>query len=411
MVGRYNLNNTLEESPMSLEDIQSREARHYLKVVDRMPLAIVEGKGSRVWDIYGKEYIDLTAGWGVTSIGHSHPALVEAITYQASRLMQTTNLFYTIPQLELAEALLRHTPNLITKLFLVNSGTEAVEAALKFAYRATGRAKFISAENSFHGRTLGALSINGQEKHRQAFAGLLREPCIVPFGDLSEARHAIDENTAAFIVEPIQGEGGVNVAPRNYLRDIAEECRSCGALLILDEIQTGIGRSGRWFAFEHDSVTPDILLLGKGLGGGFPVAGILCTDGVASTISLGDHGGTYIGNPLGAAAALAVLKVIEDEGLVERSALIGAELSEKLSQFSSNHPDLATGTRGRGLLQGLILSDSEVASRIPRQAIERGVLVNVTAGNIVRFFPSLNIPTDDLWTAIETVFSLIRSHT
>ncbi len=235
-----------------------------------MPVALVEGRGSKLRDVTGREFVDLTAGWGVTCIGHCHPALVEAISSQAGRLMQTTNLFYTLPQLDLIEKLAALTPDEITRSFLVNSGTEATEGALKLAHRATGRPKFVSTEGSFHGRTLGALRVIGQAKHREPFAALLPDPAVVPYGDRDAAGAAIDEETAAFIVEPIQGEGGVRVPPPGYLQGVREICRERGALLILDEVQTGIGRTGKMLALEHENVVPDVLTLGKGLGGGYP---------------------------------------------------------------------------------------------------------------------------------------------
>ncbi len=394
---------------VSLDSVREREAKHFLPVVNRLPVAIASGSGSIVKDVDGKEYIDLTAGWGVTAIGHCHPALVEAVSQQAGTLMQTTNLFYTLPQLDLIEKLDAITPAEITRTFMTNSGTEAIEGAVKLSHRATGRSKFIAAENSFHGRTLGALSLIGQDKHRAPFEPLLNKTTIVPFGDLDAARAAIDEDTAAFVVEPVQGEGGVNVPPAGYIAGVAEACHGNGALLVLDEIQTGIGRTGTWLALEHEGVVPDVLTLGKGLGGGFPVAAFMCTEAVAQTAAPGEHGGTYIGNPVAAAAANAVLRVMEEDKLVENAARLGGLLDQKLAAFVSAHPHLATGTRGRGLLRALVLADAERAGALPLRAVERGVLVNVTAGNVLRFFPSLNIPDAELFEALERLFDLIRN--
>jgi acetylornithine/N-succinyldiaminopimelate aminotransferase len=390
----------------TLDEIRAREAAHFLPVVNRLPVALVEGRGSRVRDVAGREYVDLTGGWGVTAIGHCHPALTRAIAEQAGRLMQTTNLFYTLPQLDLIETLAAITPEAVTRSFLVSSGAEAVDGALKLAHRATGRRQFVATHGSFHGRTLGGLSVIGQAKHRERYAPLLPEQQFVPFGDLAAAEAAVGDQTAAVIVEPLQGEGGVNVPPPEYLPGLRALCDRSGALLIADEIQTGIGRTGRWLAVQHEDVTPDILTLGKGLGGGFPIAAFLCTEAVAKTVQPGDHGGTYAGNPLGAAAANAVLQVIRDDGLVERCARLGAELRARLDDFATRHPEHAEGARGRGLLQGLVLRDAERAAAIPTRAIERGVLVNVTAGNVVRFFPALNIPEDDLWPALERVLEI-----
>jgi predicted acetylornithine/succinylornithine family transaminase len=394
---------------MDLENVRAREAAHFLPVVKRLPVALVEGRGSIVRDVAGREFVDLTAGWGVTCIGHCHPALVEAISSQAGRLMQTTNLFYTLPQLDLIEKLAALAPAEITRSLLVNSGTEAVEGALKLAHRATGRAKFVSTEGSFHGRTLGALRVIGQAKHREPYAALLPAPAIVPYGDRAAAEAAIDGETAAFIVEPVQGEGGVRVPPEGYLPEVRRICRERGALLILDEIQTGIGRTGKMLALEHESVVPDVLTLGKGLGGGFPIGAFLTTEAVAKTVSLGDHGGTYIGNPVASAAANAVLEVVAEEKLPERAAELGGRVQARLRDFAGGHPDRVSEVRGRGLLIGLVLRDPEKAAALPGRAIERGVLVNVTAGNVVRLFPPLNIPEDELWPALDALLELVAS--
>ncbi len=393
---------------MEIGRFAEREAAHFLPVVKRLPVALVEGRGVRVRDVEGREYVDLTAGWGVTCIGHSHPALVEAIREQAGRIMQTTNVFYTLPQLDLIERLAAVSPEPLTRSFIVNSGTEAVEGAVKLAHRATGRARFVSTENSFHGRTLGALRLIGQAKHRTPYAALLPEPCVVPFDDLDAARRAVDDETAAFVVEPIQGEGGVNVPRDGYLAGLRELCQERGALLILDEVQTGIGRTGRMLALEHEGVVPDVVTLGKGLGGGFPVAAFLTTEAVAATVSLGDHGTTFGGNPLACAAANAVLRVVGEEKLAERAAELGERLVGRLRSFGADHPELVETVRGRGLLIGLVLRDPERAARAQRVALEGGVLVNLTGGCVVRFFPALNVPEEDLWPAVDTVLEAVR---
>jgi acetylornithine/N-succinyldiaminopimelate aminotransferase len=396
---------------MAFEELRTREGAYFLPVVNRMPVALVEGRGSRVVDVDGREYIDLTAGWGVNCLGHCHPTLVEAIRDQAGRLMQTTNLFYTLPQLDLAESLAALTPDAITRSFMVSSGAEAMEGAIKLAHRATGRTRFVSTENSFHGRTLGALQVIGQARHREAYDALLRPQTVVPFDDLAAAEAAVTGETAAFIVEPVQGEGGVNVPGEGYLARLREICHARGALLVLDEIQTGIGRTGKMFALEHEGVVPDILTLGKGLGGGFPLAAFLCTEDVAKTVKAGDHGGTYTGNPLAAAAGNAVLEVVEREGLVARSAELGSRVGTRLAEFASEHPAACEGARGRGLLQALVLRDAEFAGSLPMRALERGILVNVTAGRVMRLFPALNVPEDDLWPALDVLFELIAAGT
>ncbi len=395
------------ENLRSVVSARALEAAHFLPVVRRLPLVLVEGHGARVRDAEGREYVDLTGGWGVTCIGHSHPALVEAICAQAGRLMQTTNLFYTQPQLDLLAQISPLLPAGLARSFFVSSGAEAMEGALKLAHRATGRTQFVSTLQSFHGRTLGALSIIGQPKHREPYRALLPEPVFVPFGDLAAARAAIGDHTAAFVVEPIQGEGGVNVPPPGYLAALRDLCHEKGALLILDEIQTGIGRTGKLFACEHEGVRPDVMTLGKGLGGGFPVAAFVTTDELAETVSLGDHGGTYAGNPLACAAVSAVLRVVTEEKLSERAAELGARVMDRLRAFAAERPGAVDDIRGRGLLIGMSLTDTERAATLSLRAAEAGVMLNVTAGRVMRLFPALNIPEEDLWPALETVLALV----
>jgi len=394
----------------TFEEVTRREAEHFLPVVRRLPVALVSGRGSRVRDVAGREYVDLTAGWGVNAIGHCHPALVEAIAEQAGRLMQTTNFMYTLPQLDLVETLARVTPPEITRSFLVSSGAEAMDGAIKLAHRATGRTRYVSTRGSFHGRSLGALSVIGQEHHRAPYEALLRPGnVIVPFDDADAAREAIDDTTAAFIVEPVQGEGGVNPVSPGYLADVQAACREHGALLVLDEIQTGLGRTGRMFACEHDGVAPDVMTVGKMLGGGMPIAGFLCTEAVAATVEPGDHGGTYAGNPLACAAANAVVRVVEEEKLVDRAARLGDALLARLADFAAAHPDACETARGRGLLSGLVLREPELAGRVQRGALARGVLVNVAGGRVLRFFPALNVPEDDLWPALDVLLELVAA--
>jgi predicted acetylornithine/succinylornithine family transaminase len=372
-----------------------------------LPSPEEEGRGSRLRDAAGREYIDLMSGWAVCCLGHCHPALVEAILEQAGRLMQTTNIFYTLPQLELIERLAALSDGALPHSFVVNSGTEAMEGAIKLAHRATGRTKYVSTRDSFHGRSLGALRVIGQEKHREPYAALLPEPSVVPFDDLDAARTAVDPQTAAFVVEPVQGEGGVNVPSPGYLAGLREICDANGALLVCDEVQTGIGRTGTPLGYQHEPVVPDIVILAKGLGGGFPVAAFLCSAAVAETVQIGDHGTTFGGNPLACAAANAVLRVIAAEKLVERAAKLGAKLIERLEAFAGEQPRLVETVRGRGLLVGLVLRDAERAAAIPERSLEQGVIVNVTAGRVVRFFPALNIPDDDLWQGVDVVLSLV----
>jgi acetylornithine/N-succinyldiaminopimelate aminotransferase len=386
-----------------------REQQVFMPSVRRWPVALERGLGSRVWDIDGREFIDLTAGWGVTSIGHCHPALAEAIADQARTLMQTTNLVYTRPQLDLAERLARLAPGDIHRSFFTSSGAEANEGALKLAARKTGRSRFLSTFNSFHGRTLGVMGCLGQDKYRGPWKDIVREATFVPFGDIDAVKAALTDEYAAMIVEPIQGEGGVVVPPADYLKRVADACHAVGALLIADEVQTCVGRTGRWFACEHGGVVPDILTFGKGVGGGFPLAGFMATDAVMSTIQPGDHGGTYAGNPLACRAGAAVLRVIEDEKLVERAAILGKDVLSRLAAFAQREREKVELVRGVGLLIGVVVRDPAVATRAHGLLRDDGVLVNLTADRVLRLFPALNIPEDDLNKGLDALETCVRS--
>ena len=385
------------------DQLVSREKRVFMPAVRRWPVALERGNGSRVWDVDGREYVDLTAGWGVTSIGHCHPALADAIADQARTLMQTTNLVYTRPQLDLAERLARVAPTGLHRSFFTSSGAEANEGALKLAARKTGRSRFLATQNSFHGRTLGVMGCLGQEKYRGPWKGIVREATFVPFGDAAAVSAALSSEYAAMIVEPIQGEGGVVVPPADYLRRVADACHKVGALLIADEVQTCIGRTGRWFACDHAGVAPDILSFGKGVGGGFPLAGFMASDEVMAAVQPGDHGGTYAGNPLACRAGAAVLKVIEDERLVERAAMLGKETLARLGAFAEKERDKVELVRGVGLLIGVVLRDPALAASAHAALRERGVLVNLTADRVLRLFPALNIPEGDLAQGLDAL--------
>ncbi len=389
------------------EALVTLEGEVFAPGVRRWPLALERGQGSRVWDIDGNAYLDLTAGWGVNCIGHCHPALAEAIADQARTLIQTTNVVYTRPQLELAERLDRITPGSIHRSFFVSSGTEANEGALKLAHRATGRARFVSTLGSFHGRTMGAMGLLGQEKYRARWSAIIHEARFVPYGDLAAAESVLDDEVAAMIVEPVQGEGGAVVPPEGYLEGLARACHSAGALLILDEVRTGIGRTGRWLACDHSGVEPDILTLGKGLGGGLPIAAFMATDEVMSSIEPGDHGGTYAGNPLCSRAAVTVLRVIEEESLIARAARLGEHVRERLDALCTRC-DRVESVRGLGLLLGLVLRDPAIAAAVHTGTREGGVLVNLTAERVIRIFPALNIPEDELDRALDVLESVIE---
>ena len=390
------------------DELVSREKTVFMPAVRRWPVALERGQGSRVWDVDGREYVDLTAGWGVTSIGHCHPALADAISDQAHTLMQTTNLVYTRPQLELAERLARVTPPGLKRFFFTSSGAEANEGALKLAARKTGRARYLSTFNSFHGRTLGVMGCLGQDKYRGPWKHIVREATFVPFGDADAVKKALTPEFAAMIVEPVQGEGGVVVPSTDYLRRVADACHDVGALLIADEVQTCIGRTGRWFACEHGGVVPDILSFGKGIGGGFPLAGFTATEEVMAAIQPGDHGGTYAGNPLACRAGATVMRVIESEQLVERAAMLGKDTLARLGAFAQRHPSQIETARGLGFLIGIVMREAGTASVAHGGVRDRGVLVNLTADRVLRLFPALNIPESDLAHGLDVLEACVE---
>ena len=356
------------------------------------PVLIARGAGSRVWDDSGKDYIDMIAGIAVNAVGHAHPVVVEAISKQLSILGHTSNLFATNGSIELAERLLAllQAPS-DARVFFCNSGTEANEAALKLG-RLTGRVHTVVAQGSFHGRTMGALSWTAQPAKQDPFRPLPGEVSVVPFGDVQALASAVTDATAAVVLEPIQGEGGVLVPPDGYLRQAREICDRHGALLMIDEVQTGIGRTGEWFAFQREGITPDVVMLAKGLGGGFPIGACIAYGGAASLFGPGSHGSTFGGNPIACSAALAVLQVLEDGDLLTRATALHEVLATGLVVRGSG---LVTSVRGRGLLIAAVLA-SDCAADLEMSARQHGILVNAVAPNAIRMAPALTITDSDI---------------
>jgi acetylornithine/N-succinyldiaminopimelate aminotransferase len=375
-----------------------REGRVHVTVYARQPLTIVRGEGCWVWDDAGNRYLDLVAGIAVNVLGHAHPAVADALHEQARTLLTTSNLYYTVPQLELAEALTSRSP--FDRAFFTNSGTEANEAAIKLARRAGGeRGAFevVSLDNSFHGRTLGSLAATGQPKYQAPFAPLPDGFVQVPINDADALRAAVTDRTAAILLEPIQGESGIHPLTDDFLVAARDAADAVGALLVLDEIQTGIGRTGTFFAFEQTPVVPDIATLAKGLGGGVPIGAMLVRER-ASVFELGDHGTTLGGNPLTAAAALATLRVLDEEHLMDNARLMGARFAEGLASLVAD--GLATQIRGRGLMIGVETAEpiAKLAVAIARD--EHRLLVNATGDTTLRIVPPLTISADEVDEAI-----------
>ncbi len=364
------------------------------------PLALASGDGAVVTDVDGKSYLDLLGGIAVNILGHRHPAVIEAVTRQLNTLGHTSNLYATEPGIALAEALV----GLLgaeARVFFCNSGTEANEVAFKIT-RLTGRTKLVAAQGAFHGRTMGSLALTGQPAKQEPFAPLPGEVVHIPYGDIDELTCAVDKDTAAVFLEPIMGEGGVVVPPAGYLVAAREITAKHGALLVLDEVQTGMGRTGAFFAHQHDGVTPDIVTLAKGLGGGLPIGACIAVGTTADLLTPGLHGSTFGGNPVCTAAALAVLKVLADDDLIGRADVLGKTLSAGIE--SLGHP-LVDHVRGRGLLCGVVLS-AESAKQVEAEAREAGFLVNAAAPDVIRLAPPLVITEgqiDDFLTALPNV--------
>jgi acetylornithine/N-succinyldiaminopimelate aminotransferase len=350
---------------------------------------LVRGEGCYVWDEDGNRYLDLLAGIAVNSLGHAHPSLVAAVTEQIGVLSHTSNFFATAPQIALAERLLTLSSiGSNGRVFFCNSGAEAIEAAFKIA-RKTGKRKLLAARGSFHGRTMGALALTGQPTKRVPFAPLPPEVVFIDYGNEAALSAEIDEDTAAVFLEPVQGEGGVVPPPPGYLAAAREMTAARDALLVVDEIQTGIGRTGRWFAYQREGIAPDVITVAKGLAGGIPIGACIGIGAAATLLAKGEHGSTFGGNPLACAAALAVLDTIERDGLVDSAAKVGEHLAAAIEALA--HP-LVTGIRGRGLLIGITLAQP-VAARATAAALDAGYIVNDVAPDVIRLAPPLILTT------------------
>jgi len=361
------------------------------------PLALASGDGAVVTDVDGKSYVDLLGGIAVNILGHRHPAVIEAVTRQLNTLGHTSNLYATEPGIALAESLV----GLLgaeARVFFCNSGTEANEVAFKIT-RLTGRTKLVAAHGAFHGRTMGSLALTGQPAKQEPFAPLPGDVTHVPYGDVAALEAAVDDATAAVFLEPIMGEGGVVVPPAGYLVAAREITAEHGALLVLDEVQTGMGRTGAFFAHQHDGITPDIVTLAKGLGGGLPIGACLAIGETADLLTPGLHGSTFGGNPICTAAANAVVKVLADDELVGRADVLGKTLSTGIE--SLHHP-LVDYVRGRGLLQGVVLT-AEAAKPVEAAARDAGFLVNAAAPDVIRLAPPLVITESQIDDFLEAL--------
>lgn len=391
------------------ETIMEQDHKYYMPVFSRYPLVISHGEGPYVYDNEGKKYIDFLGGIAVNVLGHNHPALVNAICEQAHKVIHCSNLYFTEVQAELVSMLAKVSG--FDKIFLANSGAEANEGAFKLARKygktfSADKVEIIAADHSFHGRTLATLTATGQPKYQKGYEPLPEGFLHVPFNDLAALEAKMSEKTCAVLLETIQGEGGIHVPYEGYFAGVRKLCDKYHALLVLDEIQCGMGRTGSMFAYQLFEVKPDIATVAKGLAGGVPIGAFMATDKVAKVFTAGDHGSTFGGNPLASAAAVAVLKTIASEHLLANVTTVGQYLFDQLVALKAKYPKLITEVRGKGLMLGAQLT--QPGRSIVEACLIKGVIINCTAGDVLRFVPPLNITTahvDEVVTVLDEVLS------
>jgi acetylornithine aminotransferase/acetylornithine/N-succinyldiaminopimelate aminotransferase len=391
---------------LNLEEIKQLHKSYLFQNYGREEVCFERGEGEYLYDIGNCRYLDFVAGIAVNALGHNHPAMVEAIASQARRLIHTSNLYYIKEQAELGEAIASIVPWPLAVSLFVNSGAEANEGALKLACKHTGRPRFVATANSFHGRTSVALSATGQKKYQSGFEPLLSPAFdFIDYGDVEQLKSAVTQDTAALIMEPIQGEGGIRVPSREFMRTARDICTDQGALLIMDEVQTGLCRTGRWFGFEHFGIVPDIVSLAKALGGGYPIGAVVSSMEISKTFVPGSHGTTFGGNPLGCAVATAVIRTMKQERLAERANQKGEEWISRLRSITKDSP-LVKEVRGKGLMIGVEM-EGERANEFKRFAFQRKQLVNVAGGSTLRLVPPLIVSDQSMAALNESLRSFL----
>ena len=395
---------------MRTQEIMELYDRYVIGNYARNPIAIVRGSGSRVWDAEGREYLDFFPGWGVNAIGHCHPKVVSAIKEQCEKLIHVPNNYYNEPQAILAKRISESSFG--GKCFFCNSGAEAIEASIKLARRYFRKAKgedrfeIITMYGSFHGRTIAAITATAQPKYQEGFEPLLPGFKYIPFNDIDALKDAVDERTCAVLMEPIQGEGGINVAEEDFMMEARRICDRTGALLILDEVQTGIGRTGKMFAYQHYGVVPDIMALAKALGGGMAIGAIVAKEEISAALTPGSHASTFGGNPLACRAAIAVFDAIYEEGLLERAEKMGNMIKEALISLKDRYGAIVD-VRGKGLMIGVELD--RPGDELVRECMRRGLLINCTAGKVIRFMPSMTVTEEEVKEALSIFEEALRN--
>jgi acetylornithine/N-succinyldiaminopimelate aminotransferase len=389
---------------MKEKEIMALADENIMNTYKRFPIVLVKGSGIKVWDVNGKEYLDFVAGIAVCNLGHSHPQVIAAVKEQLENLTHVSNLYYTEPQAQLARLLVEN--SFADKVFFCNSGAEANEAAIKlarkYAHENMGPDKFelITMKDSFHGRTMATITATGQEKFQFGFTPLLEGFTYVPFNDLQALEARISNKTCGIMVEPIQGEGGVNIPDDNYLVSVREICDRYGILLIVDEVQTGMGRTGKFFAYEHSGIKPDIMTLAKALGNGFPIGAMLATDKIAKAFVPGNHASTFGGSPLAMAAANATVKTMLQEDILDHCREMGDYFLLKLKKLQQKHK-IIKGVRGKGLMLAAQLNIE--SGDIVNECLQRGLLIASAGSKTLRFVPPLIITTQDVDQAVKVL--------
>lgn len=393
-----------------IEEFMREADRFLMRTYDRYPILIVKGKGIKVWDCTGKEYLDFFSGIAVSNLGHCHPRIVQAIKEQAELLLHVSNLYYTLPQIELAKLICEHSFG--SKVFFCNSGAEANEAAIKLARKFSKihygphRYEIIAMYGSFHGRTMGALTATAQERFHRGFEPLLPGIKYCPYDDPEALADAIDERTCAVILEPIQGESGVRVPSESFLKEVRRICDEKGVLLILDEVQTGMGRTGRLFAYEHWGIEPDMMTLAKALGGGLPLGALVAKDTISEAFSPGDHASTFGGNPLSCKAGCVVFDELLEGGVLENCQRMGTYLLEELKAMAKGFSSVKE-VRGKGLMIGVEL-EGLLAKEVTKKAMEKGVLIGTAGDKVIRLLPPLIVGREDCARLLSVMEDILR---
>jgi acetylornithine/N-succinyldiaminopimelate aminotransferase len=408
---RQNEMSSITKNQLKLMDTISIEDKFAIPFFNKIPISIERGDGIYVWDEEGKQYLDFTSGWGVTCLGHAHPVIIDAITTQSAKIIQnpSSGLTYSPARAKLLSVLAGILPGQLNHVFFSNSGAEANDAAIKLARKVSGRLNVVSTNKSFHGRTISTASATGQAKHREKFNPLMPNYRFIPFNDIDALKQEMNDQLAAVILEPIQGEGGVNISYDNYLKTVSDLCEENGSYLIIDEVQTGFCRTGSMFAIDDMDIKVDFMTMAKGIAGGFPIGAFAVSSRIAEKIEIGDHGGTYCGNPLGSAVASAVISFLIENNIADHVKKMGELAIARLENIRKKYADVITEIRGKGLLIAVEFQRDALANSVIAECLRQDMFVNITQGNIIRLFPALTITEEELIKGISIFENVIAT--